>query len=394
MRSRAIAVAAACAAFAVAMPASAARVPACQDIAFSPAFSRDRTMWCSESIADDGAYVYRSTDAGRTWGPGVKVRSGDGQTFLARVVPSPLYATDRRVVVWTIEGLYESVDGGMTFGTVPVADPKSEPVPYVETIGTGTRRAAFVYGFGGNGTYDTELGRRGVLGAPGYEALRYLVPSSYPESRTAVAIATPSGVLADSNGNAVTPETTVAMRCEADFACAQKTYDFGRIFASTNDDLGRPNQHFVSGIEFTRKPRGEVTLGKARVWRTNDAGGSWTPWPSVERLLSVRPANSKWVITGSPDGRHMFLSVTVMKYGPHNNSYSDDTVSASLWRSDDDGSTWRRMPVPWARPPGLHPVRLTAQFGNRLYATGSRPGFTGMFCSLDNGRTWRTGTCR
>lgn len=395
MKSRLIASCAALAALALTMPASAARTPACQEVAFSPSFSRDRTMWCTESVADDGAYVYRSTDAGRTWGRGVQVQSGDAVQFMARVIVSPLYATDRRVLVWTTDGLFESVDGGATFSVDPVATPRTEAAPYVETLVTGTPRAAFVYGVGGNGTYDTELGARSVVGAPNYEVLRYLVPSSYAETRKAVALAIPAVTVADRNANALTPDTTAAFGCTGDFVCAEKGYDFGRIFATAFDDLGRPEQHYVAGREYTRHPNGTLTQGKARAWRTNDAGRTWTGWPSVERLLNVRPAHSKWAITGSPDSRRLFLSVaSVVRFGQDIRYDTDDTYAMTLWRSDDDGSTWHRMSVPWTRPPGLYPVTVTAQAGGRLYATASRPGFTGMFCSLDNGRTWRTGTCR
>jgi len=396
MRSRVIASGAALAALSVAMPASAARPPACQEVAFSPAFSRDRTMWCSESVADDGAYVYRSTDAGRTWGRGVQVKSGDGRQFMARVLVSPLYATDRRVLVWTTEGLYESLDGGVTFSGEPVAEPNAQATPYVDTMVTGKARAAFVYGVGGNGTYDTELGRRSVVGAPGNEVLRYLVPSSFAQTRKAVAVSIPSATLADRNHNAVTPETTVAIRCEGDFVCAERGQDFGRLFVDVIDDLGRPDQHYVMGREFTWQSDGTITKGKERAWRTNDAGQSWTEWASVEHVLNLRTDDSTWTITGSPDSRRLFLSVTsVLSSGKDNLSVTDDTYAMTLWRSDDDGATWHRLSVPWTRPPlGVHPVTITAQTGNRLYATASRPGFTGLFCSLDNGRTWRTGTCR
>ena len=393
MRSRMIAPGVAFAALVLAMPASAARPPVCQEVAFSPAFSRDRTMWCSESVADDGAYVYRSTDAGRSWGRGVQVKSGDGRQFMARVVPSPLYATDRRVVVWTTDGLFESVDGGLTFAAEPVAEPRSEVAPYIDTLGTGKARAAFVHGIGGNGVYDAELGRRGVFGVPGHDVLRYIVPSSFAQTREAVAVAIPSATVTQDN-KALTPEDTIAARCVADFVCVDKGFDFGRVFMKEVDELGRRDQHYAIAWEFTRHPDSSFTLGRARAWRTNDAGRTWAGWTSVERLMNARPSTSKWTITGSPDSRRMFLTGATITYGPDDRTIADDKYDMTLWRSDDDGATWNRLPVPWTRPVGLAFPTITAQVGNRLYATGSRPGFTGLFCSLDNGRTWRTGTCR
>ena len=394
MRSRVIGSSAALAALAFTLPASAARTPVCQEVAFSPDFGRDRTMWCSESVADDGAYVYRSTDAGRSWGPGTQVQWGNGRQFMARVIASPMYAVDRRVVVWTIDGLFESRDGGVSFSAEPVAMPNMEPAPYVETMLTGRPRAAFVYGYG-DGTYDSEFGRRSVAGAPSHEVIRYLVPSSFPQKREAIAVAIPAFVVHSGTANTTTNEATSAIRCSGDFLCTEKAYDFGRIFLHVVDDLGRADQHYVVGREYTRAPDGSFPQNKVRAWRTNDAGRTWTGWPSVERLLNVRPAGSHWTITAAPDSRRLFLSVaSVVKSGPDDRYDTDDTYAMSLWRSDDDGATWSRLSVPWTRPPGLHEVTLTAQAGGRLYATGSRGGFTGLFCSFDSGRTWRAGSCR
>lgn len=395
MGSRVIGLGAALAALAVAMPADAARTPACQELAFSPAFSRDGTMWCSESVADDGAYVYRSTDAGRTWGRGVQVRWGDGRQFMARVVVSPLYATDRRVLVWTVEGLFESTDGGLTFSSDPVAKPKAEATPYVDTLATGAPRAAFVHGVGGDATYDTQLGQRRVVGVPGYNVSRYFVSPAFAQTREAVALGVPTVTVVDRNNKAVTPETTAAFACAGDFVCREKAYDFGLMFLHEFGDLGRPRQHFVIGRDVARHPNGVHAQGRARAWRTNDGGRTWAVWASVERVLNTRPAGSEWAVTASPDSRRVFLSVaSVVKYGPDNRYDNDDTYAMTLWRSDDDGATWHRISAPWTRPPGWNPVTITAQAGNRLYATASRPGFTGLFCSLDNGRSWRTGSCR
>lgn len=394
-KSRVIAAGAALAALSVAMPASATRVPACQEVAFSPGFRQDRTMWCSESVPEDGAYVYRSTDAGRSWGRGVQVRWGTDRQFLARVIPSPLYPTDRRVLVWTTAGTYESVDGGLTFSTDPVAKPASESTPYVESIVTGTPRAAFVHGTGGNGTYDTELGYRDVVGVPGYHVFRYIVPPSFQADRKAVALALP---IASARTTLVrTPDTVAAFACSADFACGQGVFDFGPVSVDVHGGLGRPGQHYLLGRQQSDIEQVPATAAAAVTWRSNDDGRTWKPWTSVDRILNAQRRGS-WtyaVLTASPDSRRVFMSVaSVVKFGPDKRYDDDDTYAMTLWRSDDDGSTWHRMSVPWKRPPGMHRVTLTAQAGNRLYATGSRPGFTGLFCSLDNGRTWRTGICR
>lgn len=394
MRTRMFGALCAVAALAVAQPATAAPAPACQELAFSPAFTHDRTMWCSVSVADDGAFVHRSTDGGRSWGRGVRVTSGDARQFLARVVVSPLYARDRRILVWTVEGLYESLDGGATFSSAPVTDTSGRVTPYVDTVGTGVPRAAFVHGIGGNGTYDTALGNRNVVGVPGWHAIRYLVPGEYAATREAVALAIPAASYYRED-QAVTAAGASAFHCTADFVCARQGFHFGDVVPDEEGALGRAGQHYLIA-RVKDRVNGLPRLGAGRVWRTGDSGRTWSAWTSVERLLNAQPVGS-WhaTITASPDSRHVYLSVvTVVRKGKDVRYGTDDTLAMNVWRSDDDGSTWRRLPVPWTGKPGLHDVELTAQTGNRLYATGSRRGFVGMFCSLDAGRTWRTGTCR
>jgi len=56
--------------------------------------------------------------------------------------------------------------------------------------------------------------------------------------------------------------------------CAEKSYDFGRLFEYAFDDFGRRDQHYLIGRELTRLADGTVTQGRARARRTNDAGRS------------------------------------------------------------------------------------------------------------------------
>ena len=78
------------------------------ELAASPEFESDGTIFAST----DGAGVFRSTDHGDTWHG---VSAGLGHRSIRALAVSPAYGNDSTVFVGGPDGVYKSVDGGVTW---------------------------------------------------------------------------------------------------------------------------------------------------------------------------------------------------------------------------------------------------------------------------------------
>lgn len=89
-----------------------------QQLAVSPSFAEDRTLFAALSATDEGLGIWKSTDGGQSWRMASRGLTDLAVTDLAI---SPNYAQDRTLFATTHKGgLYRSSDGGQVW--VPLTD--------------------------------------------------------------------------------------------------------------------------------------------------------------------------------------------------------------------------------------------------------------------------------
>lgn len=395
---------------AVAGVATAGAAPPCEAVAFSPSFGSDRVMFCGWSANDrTQARLAVSADAGRHWGTAATVATRNEPISVVDIVVSPLFATTPTVVVATTGGVFASDDGGRSFRVVIDDFDFYRLTPYVDTApagGDAVRRLAVAMvgpAVLGAHVYDALTGDRSVVGAPMFNSL-FLVPDDYPSSRVATAIGVDIG--ASVEGEPVHAGGVYAYSCAADFACPTSTFYFGRGIP--------PNAGTVPAGRFSYLHVSDPAPGGNKtVWRTDDAGRNWRRWRSVESALRAVPVTSpNFTITASADApRRLFLLAVAAQA----TSRAAPAPAYQLFRSDDDGASWRRIAHAWGRDQrarsrstlpwngdgashAAHFGYVSAQPGGRLYAVGAVETATGkvirqgLYCSRDLGRTW-TSTC-
>lgn len=384
-----------------ATPGSAAPVPHCAAAAFSPAFARDRTMFCLTQTGA-GTHLLRSADGGRTWPARVLV--ADRYVHGPDVIVSPAFPDDRTLfVVSTLDSMWVSRDGGRTFG-LEMAGPawgSTRTAAYVETV--PVPHASLVEAPGamiGSAVYDSIFGVRDVAGTI-ESAVHYVVPPDYARTREAVGISWESDIVVA--WQPVQWQQMKAYLCRGDFVCTTETFDFGRVNPVATLRIADGDDVVITSPD---EPDPDVPRHRQlRVWRSVDYGRTWQRWLGVERLMHRNGGFPTVHITKSPDApRRLFAQLDVRTRdwaGPR----------LTVWRSDDDGATWRRVGYAWtAKQPKAGQGTLpwngpgesiaqtgtwtTAQPGNRLYAIGAREigeqvGEPRLWCSRDFGRTWR-----
>jgi hypothetical protein len=378
--------------------------PECVATGFSPAFAKDRTVFCA-TVDDNGTYVWKSTDRGRTWERRGRVREGGEQHHVSGFVMSPLYERDRRVYL-AVDRLYGSADDGHTFTVTSDRDiARTRVDAYVDTWPNTTGIAvpgvephvsllyASYSAFGQAFVIDSIFGERDSHTLR-TSLLDFVLPPDFATRRTAVAVTLRPGITAA--WQELQQLGVVTYRCDVDFHCTDPIQDLGVMYVDGVEPIGRPGEEYLYG---------HTQTGAVQVWRTTDSGYAWARWPSVERLLP-KGTYSLWM-TADPDrpGRLYLHTAADEKFG------GPRTPRFSLFRSDDDGKTWHvlgRSYVPGTRgvPRDTLPWHtggdsvaastsyVSAQPGGYLYVLGGqrRNGrdVVGLWCSRDAGHTWRT----
>jgi hypothetical protein len=416
---------------AAAVPAHAAATPRrhvpCTDVAVSPAFASDHTVFCGAPNADaSGVDLYRSTDAGHTWkGPyPVERLAGYHQDDVLGIYVSPAYRTDRTLYVGAAsQAAWVSTNGGLTFhrpGPSALVGLNTPGLYRLETTiflngtpgGTTPPRAGLLVTQAGppagccDTVVDPFLPPRTYDPGPQVISRKYIVAPDYPSTHQSVVLGGqmsigPQPVPSLLEGHAR------AYGCVDQLGCTTLLYDFPPLPGDNAEGVGWADATYPAGPDnyavVVSGVWGEPDSGKPRIFRSADYGHTWTLWTSATKLLPTRTNSySEFFINASPDTPHrLFLHVIGGSDRPTDPDYQ-------LYRSDNNGASWHRIGYAWgpeqkALTRSTLPWNYSAEAyrptvvasGGRLYLiaehdTGKHTDYLGLYCSRDYGAHWST----
>ena len=387
----------------------------CTEFAASTAFARDKVAFCAgeerEPRTGDttGIAFFATTDGGRSWArrqaAGLVVPSGSN--VLRDVFVSPRYADDGAVFLQMSNGLHVSVDDGATFLLVdPLAWGRLAPFAAALNAPTGeaAARALFAHALPG----DAEGANRSTLIDP---STRVRTPVKGSPGRD-VEFAIPPGFAADGQAFVVAEHgvgltrhvrlygCSVALECSTPLHRFPNRWDFDRIWLAPDFATSRTMFLSISTLA------GEVTL-----WRSRDAGRTFTRWTSAERLQRGF-SSVVFGITGVPGTRQLYLRIS----GNGARERGAAPFEQLFW-SRDSGGTWSR--VSYGRTPQQQGPRgtmppaapLTSSYhgetargmvaatgDGRVFVLGSTidgaARYRSLYCTVDNGRRWARSCAR
>ncbi len=278
--------------------------------------------------------VFRSDDAGQSWAPTSALRS----PFIEAVAVSPDFANDRTAVAGTTDsGLHMTYDGGerwerrMFWGEHPTVTALAFSPFYAddETIAAGTD---------GRGVYISD-NRGGSWNGYG--------PELADAQITALAVA---------------PHSADVLFAGAVEGGIMRSVDQAR---SWSPGAGLPDDATVLGIAMspTFLDDGLALAGTEAygLFRTQDHG---TTWSAVDDVPSNWPINAVTVVGGA-DGAAIAVA------------------GNTLWRSEDDGATWKRVRLRGARSASLLALATGADGVVLAGVNGA-----GVIRSVNGGQKW------
>jgi hypothetical protein len=403
------------------VPGSAAAGGApCDVIDFSPSFVTDHTAVCAHQTVtyEQGLVpelstfhvgvieVWATTDSGRSWHKQASTGlppAEDSETAetLNTVLFSPNYTTDRIVYCYVGGyGLYASTDLGASWqwldalllGPGPVNHNALTPFTVVSPgADSGSAPGGFAYAYGAGITLSGEAApinslllpppvQTQVQGGPGLTE-HFLMPQKWPQVPAMAVTYT-----------AADDSATGVYGCDAALRCTTRLFNAGA--QGYVDRAWLAPDYLDSATAYVVTHRFDAHRARTSVYRSTDAGAHWSVWQPVQRLVSPLDTVSLGFDPAHP--RTMYLRV------------SNDGGREALYVSADGGAHWARRAgrAPYDRPWGWGYQRAGLwPRGSRLFTLGARVagrqpnGFqrysdTGVYCSVDGGRTWARSCAR
>ena len=384
--------------------AAATRPQPCEQLAASPNFAQDGVAFCSGTAkpsAGNDVVLFVTTDHGRSWrrttSTGLTFQPGD---HVDDVLASPRFSTDRTVFVEIrFEGVFQSTDLGATFTPLlPRATPRLTPfvlgagvgeLPAVDhTVLLAANLASGRPALIDPSTRAVEL----VAGAP-EPAVGAFVSPYWADDQVGLMF-TESGEFGMTTVSVFA--CTVAFECTTLLTRLPAGHGFRQAWAAA--DFATSRTLFVE----LRSDAADAPL----LFVSRDAGHTFSPLSAAQRILTAHvPDVRKHVpaAVGIAPGRTGSATLWMRVIGSATGS-----PPYELYRSDDDGRSWRRVAFGHNTQHGqqgtmhaldvpngpLQPRTLLVATGDKhLLANGITIGGWGAECSSDDGRTWNI-ACR
>lgn len=382
--------------------------PHCSRVVFSPEFARDGVGFCAASVFDyatgriTGVAFYSTQDGARSWQP--KEATGllvdDQDVVLGQVMLAPNFLDTHEVFVQTSKGLFRSPDAGVNFELVDALAPADlsgdRLTPYVDdTASTGLSEVAFAWA---NESAPARIHpplHLPVAGSP-FDESTFVIP---PGVDVATGETFAFGTQVISNVSSSTA-TTSLFACVYPFSCSQPLFTFPD---NLYFDKAWSAPDFVTSKTIYVSLRTWLEGAHKELWRSTDAGRSFAPWISVNKILAratdYDPFDTKVALAmNARFPKRVYLEVS-HQFGER---IPASPPAHQIFLSNNKGKSWRRVSFgrffdqPGARGTmwndyNLDGPRLELLSDGRVIAIGTDIGtdmYQGPFCSQDNGRTW------
>ncbi len=385
------------------------------DLAISPNFTADHTLFAATGLGDGGYQVYRSTDGGVTWQSPYVMPYEYGFKALIDLSISPDYHTDHTVYALGETEMYKSTDGGLVFVKAGgwFASHSVTALVFSPAYATDHTLFAASPGYGvmksiGGGIWATtsfDVNSTAVAVSPNYAT----------DQTLAVINALTGQVLISTDGGATQHGQSLFVRVEGKhtllfsptFAADQVMLaaSSGDLSAYRSTDNGetwlpvglydahQPYGGFVGGGVFALALSPKTTLdGRALagtstgIYTSNDWGGHWTQSNAGLSGLTVRS------LAIAPNDPRILLAGTSFFEHKHFNANRPIEADGNLQLSTNNGQTWQTVIGLIDR---VQRVAFSPDFANdhrALAVTGvvGQDGYAhgGIYRSFDGGVNW------
>jgi DNA-binding beta-propeller fold protein YncE len=338
-----------------------------QDIAISPDFATDRTVF----VASSQAGVFRSSDLGRTWEEvGFPYRGSSIDTL--RIAISPGFRDDHTLFVATDGGVYRSTDGGKTWQTANSGFPSS---------GLNVLSIAVSPNFVSDRTllvgadYPSQGLRKSSDGGGNWKLAMEAPKKSEGGFANVSAVAFSPAFASDKTAFAWFEEVGL-----------YKSTDGGKTWTPTTKELlTETPQSFAVSPDFTHDRTIWVGTLYGDLSKSTDGGSTW-----------------RSTTTGLPDGMMWLKALAVSPA-----FVSDRTVFAGtdvgVWKSTDGGERWQPASTGLAttkednKPREVLALAISPNYASDrtvfagIYHTGEEHEI-GLYRSVDGGASWQPAT--